>query len=69
MKAVLIKNANIVNEGKIFKGDVLVQDGRIAEVSETISAKSSDTKVIDADGSYLLPGMIDDQVHFGRKKQ
>ena len=64
MKAVLIKNANIVNEGRIFKGDVLVQDGRIAEVSETISAKSSDTKVIDADGSYLLPGMIDDQVHF-----
>jgi len=64
MKAVLIKNANIVNEGKIVKGDVLVQDGRIAEISETISAKSSDTKVIDADGSYLLPGMIDDQVHF-----
>ncbi|MCB0452262.1 MAG: dihydroorotase [Aequorivita sp.] len=64
MKAVLIKNANIVNEGKIVKGDVLVQDGRIAEISETISAKSADTKVIDADGSYLLPGMIDDQVHF-----
>ncbi len=64
MKAVLIKNANIVNEGKIVKGDVLVQDGRIAEISETISAKSSDTKVIDADGSYLMPGMIDDQVHF-----
>ena len=64
MKAVLIKNANIVNEGKIFKGDVLVQDGRIAEISETISMKSAETKVIDADGSYLLPGMIDDQVHF-----
>ncbi len=64
MKAVLIKNANIVNEGEIFKGDVLVQDGRIAEISETISMKSAETKVIDADGSYLLPGMIDDQVHF-----
>ncbi|MDC8002218.1 dihydroorotase [Aequorivita todarodis] len=64
MKSVLIKNANIVNEGEIFKGDVLVQDGRIAEISETISMKSADTKVIDADGSYLLPGMIDDQVHF-----
>ncbi len=64
MKAVLIKNANIVNEGVIFKGDVLVQDGRIAEISETISMKSAETKVIDADGSYLLPGMIDDQVHF-----
>src|SRR5690606_31973657 len=64
MKAVLIKNANIVNEGEIFKGDVLVQDGRIAEISESISMKSAETKVIDADGSYLLPGMIDDQVHF-----
>ena len=46
MKAVLIKNANIVNEGKIVKGDVLVQDGRIAEISETISAKSSDTNLL-----------------------
>lgn len=64
MKAVLIKNANIVNEGVIFKGDVLVQDGRIAEISESISMKTAETKVIDADGSYLLPGMIDDQVHF-----
>lgn len=64
MKAVLIKNANIVNEGEIFKADVLVQDGRIAEISESISMKSAETKVIDADGSYLLPGMIDDQVHF-----
>lgn len=64
MKSVLIKNANIVNEGEIFKADVLVQDGRIAEISETISMKSAETKVIDADGSYLFPGMIDDQVHF-----
>src|SRR5690554_7603328 len=64
MKAVLIKNANIVNEGKIVSGDVLVQDGRIAKVADNISARVADTKVIDADGSYLLPGMIDDQVHF-----
>ncbi len=64
MKAVLIKNANIVNEGIITKGDVLIQNGLIAEISESISMKSADTKVIDADGSYLLPGMIDDQVHF-----
>ena len=64
MKSVLIKNANIVNEGEIKKGDILVQDGRIAEISESISMKTAETKVIDADGSYLLPGMIDDQVHF-----
>lgn len=64
MREVLIKNANIVNEGKIVKGDVLVQNGFIAEISDSISAKNSETKVIDADGCYLMPGMIDDQVHF-----
>lgn len=64
MRTVLIKNANIVNEGKIIKGDVLVEDGLIIEISESISAKSANTKIIDADGCYLLPGMIDDQVHF-----
>lgn len=64
MKSVLIKNANIVNEGKIFNGDVLIEGDRIMEISSSISMKSSNTKIIDADGSYLLPGMIDDQVHF-----
>ncbi|MEZ4930514.1 MAG: dihydroorotase, partial [Saprospiraceae bacterium] len=64
MKTVLIKNANIVNEGKIFNGDVLVEGDRISEIGESISSKSSETKVIEADGLYLLPGMIDDQVHF-----
>ncbi len=64
MKDFLIKNAQIVNEGKIFRGDVLIQKDRIAEVSESISVKSANTKVIDADGCYLIPGMIDDQVHF-----
>lgn len=64
MNTILIKNASIVNEGVITQGDVLIENDRIAEVSETISVKSSDTKVIDADGQYLFPGMIDDQVHF-----
>ncbi|MCB0458041.1 MAG: dihydroorotase [Flavobacteriaceae bacterium] len=64
MKTVLIKNANIVNEGKIFNGDVLIEGDRISEIGESISSKSSETKVIEADGLYLLPGMIDDQVHF-----
>ena len=64
MNSILIKNANIVNEGSIFQGDVLVENDIIAEVSNSISAKTSDTKIIDADGQYLLPGMIDDQVHF-----
>ena len=64
MSTILIKNANIVNEGKIKQGDVLIEKDRIAEVGGSISVKSADTKVIEADGQYLLPGMIDDQVHF-----
>ncbi|NLN24486.1 MAG: dihydroorotase [Bacteroidetes bacterium] len=64
MKSVLIKNAHIVNEGTITRNDVMVTDGRIAEIAPSISVKTIDTKIIDADGLYLLPGMIDDQVHF-----
>lgn len=64
MKSVLIKNANIVNEGQIITGDVLIEGDRIVEISSSISMKSGNTKIIDADGSYLIPGMIDDQVHF-----
>ncbi|MDC7997210.1 dihydroorotase [Gilvibacter sediminis] len=64
MRDILIKNAQIVNEGQVTKGDVLIQGERIAEVADSISVKSADTKVIDADGSFLIPGMIDDQVHF-----
>lgn len=64
MENILIKNANIVNEGVIYCGDVLIEKDRIKEISNSISVKSSSTKVIDADGYYLLPGMIDDQVHF-----
>ncbi|MBJ6369117.1 dihydroorotase [Snuella sedimenti] len=64
LKTTLIKNAHIVNEGSVFKGDVLIEDTYIKEVSESISAKSADVHVIDAEGKYILPGVIDDQVHF-----
>ncbi len=64
MSTILIKNANIVNEGKIIQGDVMIEGDRIAEVGGSISVKSADTRVIDADGQFLIPGMIDDQVHF-----
>jgi dihydroorotase len=64
MNKVLIKNANIVNEGQIFKGDVYIEGERIVEVSNQISAKSAEVNVYDAEGKYLLPGIIDDQVHF-----
>lgn len=60
----LIKHAKIVNEGKIIEGDVLIENHIIKEIDTLISVKSSDTKVIDAEGNYLIPGMIDDQVHF-----
>ena len=64
MASVLIKNANIVNQGKIFYGDVLIEDEHIAEINDSISAKSQDVNIIDAESNYLFPGIIDDQVHF-----
>jgi len=64
MNRILIKNAKIVNEGTIFEGDVLIENNLIVEIADSISLKTSDCIVIDAEGSYLMPGAIDDQVHF-----
>jgi dihydroorotase len=64
MNKVLIKNAKIVNEGAIFLGDVYIEDEYIKEIAEKISPKSSDCIIIDAEENFLLPGVIDDQVHF-----
>jgi dihydroorotase len=64
MNRILIKNAKIVNEGSIFEGDVLIENDLIVEVADSISLKTSDCIVIDAEGNYLMPGAIDDQVHF-----
>lgn len=64
MNRILIKNAKIVNEGTIFEGDLYIEDKYIKEVAESISAKSPDVKIIDAEGSFVIPGAIDDQVHF-----
>jgi len=64
MKKVLIKNAKIVNEGIIFAGDVYIEGDTIMEIADTISAKNGETHIIDAEGQFLLPGLIDDQVHF-----
>lgn len=63
MNNTLIKNAKIVNEGTIFEGDVLIEGEFIKEIGENISVKPNFT-VVDAEGSYLIPGAIDDQVHF-----
>lgn len=59
----LIKSATIVNEGKQWVGDVLVVNGKIAQIGTSISAEKADV-VIDAEDAYLFPGCIDDQVHF-----
>lgn len=62
LNSILITQATIVNEGKSWVGDVLIRNGRIAEIAEHIT-QSAD-RVIDASGLTLLPGFIDDQVHF-----
>ena len=65
MGHILIKGANIVNEGKIFKGDVLIYNDIIDHIAtDSYYAFPSDTKVIDATGLYLIPGVIDTHVHF-----
>ena len=60
----LIKNAQIVNEGRIFKANVLIENQLISCISESIPTIPDNCIIIDANGSYLLPGFIDDQVHF-----
>jgi dihydroorotase len=59
----LIKNARMVNEGRIRDGDLLIKGGRIERIEDSIRAADT-ARVIDAAGAWLLPGMIDDQVHF-----
>ncbi len=63
-KSYLIKNARIVNEGSVVEGDVLIEAGRFAKIDSSIGPKSANVNVIDAEGKYLIPGIIDDQVHF-----
>lgn len=65
MNKTLIKNARIINEGRTFDGSVLIEDDKIVAVYEgAIPVSAMDAKVIDATGKLLLPGAIDDQVHF-----
>ncbi|MCK7589159.1 dihydroorotase [Subsaxibacter sp. CAU 1640] len=63
-KRTLLKNAKIVNEGHIFEGDILIEGDVIKEVADSISAKSSQDVIVDLEGNYVFPGVIDDQVHF-----
>lgn len=63
MASVLIKGATVVNEGKQEVTDVLVKNGRIEKIG-TVIQPDADCREINAEGLYLLPGVIDDQVHF-----
>ena len=60
-KKITIKNCQIINEGKIFESDLLIEDGRISKIDSSIDSQGD---VIDAEGLYVMPGVIDDQVHF-----
>ncbi len=62
MGRILIKNAKVVNENSIFESDVLLEDDRIVRIDTDIS--DANAEVIDLAGRYLMPGVIDDQVHF-----
>src|SRR6187551_1234186 len=63
METKLIVNANIVNEGKVFAGDVLIKGKHIEAIGKDLSSRPAD-RIIDAKEQYLFPGVIDDQVHF-----
>ncbi|WP_109618570.1 dihydroorotase [Sediminitomix flava] len=63
MKSILIKNASVVNEGTIEVKDVFVVDGFINQIGQDLSPENVE-QTIDGTGKYLLPGVIDDQVHF-----
>ncbi|GAA4085378.1 dihydroorotase [Mucilaginibacter panaciglaebae] len=62
MASILIKAATVVNENKQFVADILIKDGLIEKIAPQIDAQAA--TVINAEGLYLLPGAIDDQVHF-----
>ncbi len=65
MSTILIKNATIVNEGKSFRGNLLIENEFISAIGDTDYINiPAETKIIDATGLLLLPGVIDDQVHF-----
>ena len=63
MNSYLIKNVQIVNEGKTIQGDVFIKNGRIEKIASQIESMGSITE-INGENQFLLPGVIDDQVHF-----
>ena len=64
MQKYLIKNISMVNEGRIEDMDVLIEGERISRIAREISSVHGNFEEINGEGKYLLPGCIDDQVHF-----
>ena len=64
MQNYLIKNVQVVNEGRITTADVLIKNGRIEKIGDIITQGDVNLTEINGEGKYLLPGAIDDQVHF-----
>ncbi len=64
MKTILIKNAILINENKTFEGHLLIEGDYIKTISSSPISEVGIDKVIDAKGQFLIPGLIDDQVHF-----
>ncbi|HUX58231.1 MAG TPA: dihydroorotase [Bacteroidales bacterium] len=65
MSNILIKNTTIINEGKSFRGDLLIKDELISSIGSIDQINfPAGTKIIDATGLFLIPGVIDDHVHF-----
>ena len=62
MHDLILKNCKIVNENKIIESDIAIKNNRIELIQASIDSESK--KIVDVDGKYVLPGLIDDQVHF-----
>lgn len=63
MGSILIKNAKIVNEGKITEGEILIENEFIKQIGNNLNVPEN-CQIIDAEGNFVIPGAIDDQVHF-----
>ncbi len=63
MSSILILNGKLINENKIFEADIFIENGFIQKIDKDLQHLNAD-EVIDASGQYVLPGLIDDQVHF-----
>ena len=64
MNSILIRNAKLVNEGKTLKKEVLIKGEYIVKIEDTIKNYPENARIIDANNNFLIPGVIDDQVHF-----